>query len=65
VERILSDLLRRLWRSEKAVQDAEHRPAVSVVQLAEGNRISTGDPRNKRSIVTSCAVSNKIRVGDG
>ena len=65
VERILRDLLRRLWRSEEPVQDSEHRPAVSVVQLAEGNGVSTSDPRNKQSVVTGSAVSYEIRVGDG
>jgi len=65
VERILRDLLCRLWRSEEPVQDAEHRPAVSVIQLAQRNGVSTSDPRNEQSVVTGFAVSYEIRVGDG
>ena len=65
VERILSDLLGGLRRPEEPVEDAEYRPAVPVVQLAESDGVAPGDPGHKRSIVTSLVTGYDIRVGDG
>jgi len=65
VKRILGDLLGGLCRPEEPVEDAEHRPAVPVVQLAEGDRVAPGDPGHKRSIVTSLVTGYDIWVGDG
>ena len=65
MECVLGDLLGGLGSTEHPVQDAEHRPPVAVVELAEGRGVTPRDPHHERGIVTSLVAGYDLNPGDG